>query len=93
MAFEQHSVFFNTDVEYEALCHWIEETRKAESLLAVFSHENYARGRADVLLLVFPEEMDRFEPKIQELSEVAKSRCDMLFKKFGVDGAMLGDSK
>ncbi|MNQ38144.1 hypothetical protein D3C85_517080 [compost metagenome] len=93
MALKQHSVFFNVDVEYDNLCHWIEETRKAKSLLAVFSHENYARGRADVLLMVFPEEMDHFKPKLQELSEVANDRRDTLFKRFGVDGAMLGDSK
>ncbi|MOA57718.1 hypothetical protein D3C78_1819470 [compost metagenome] len=93
MAFEQHSVFFNVDVEYETLCHLVEEIRQAKNLLTVFLHENYARGRADVVMTLFPTEWERFKPKMQELTEVANDRRDMLFKRFGVDGAMLGDSK
>ncbi|MNQ70754.1 hypothetical protein D3C85_853990 [compost metagenome] len=93
MALKQHPVFFNVDVEYDNLCHWVEEVRQAKNLLTVFSHENYARGRADVLLMVFPLEWERFKLKLQELSDVSAERRDTLFKKFGVGGAMLGDSK
>lgn len=75
------------DGELEFLDHLLKSIREADTIMTIYSHESYARGRTDMLFRILSTD-PRWQQVTHVMSEISKAvaeRREYLYNEHGVD--------